>query len=57
MATLTIGNLDEHTGESVVDLLLSLCAETQISLVLVTHNTTHAARCSRSLRLHDGFLK
>ncbi len=50
------GNLDEHTGESVVDLLLSLCAETQISLVLVTHNATHAVRCSRQLRLHDGVL-
>ena len=48
------GNLDEHTGETVISLLLQLCAETQTTLVLVTHNAAHAARCSRSLRLHEG---
>ena len=48
------GNLDEHTGETVINLLLQLCSETQTTLVLVTHNAAHAARCSRSLRLHEG---
>jgi predicted ABC-type transport system involved in lysophospholipase L1 biosynthesis ATPase subunit len=48
------GNLDEHTGETVINLLLQLCSETQTTLVLVTHNAAHAARCARSLRLHDG---
>ena len=48
------GNLDEHTGETVMNLLLSLCAETSTALVLVTHNEGHAARTDRQVRLHDG---
>ncbi len=48
------GNLDEHTGEAVIALLLGLCAETGTALVLVTHNAAHAAKCARGLRLHDG---
>ena len=50
------GNLDEQTGAAIIDLLLGVCAETQTALVLVTHNATHAARCSRALTLHDGRL-
>ncbi len=50
------GNLDEHTGDSVVELLLSLCRETQTALVLVTHNAAHAQKTSRQLFLHDGKL-
>lgn len=50
------GNLDEHTAESVIDLLLGLCAETRTALVLVTHNPAHAARCARQLTLHEGRL-
>ncbi|WP_043588371.1 ABC transporter ATP-binding protein [Geminisphaera colitermitum] len=48
------GNLDEKTGDSVIDLLLALCDETQTALVLVTHNPAHAARCRRALFLHEG---
>jgi putative ABC transport system ATP-binding protein/lipoprotein-releasing system ATP-binding protein len=51
------GNLDEHTGEAVIDLLVGLCAETSTALVLVTHNASHAAKTSRHLRLHDGIFK
>ncbi|MBS0630344.1 MAG: ABC transporter ATP-binding protein [Verrucomicrobia bacterium] len=48
------GNLDEHTGDAVIDLLLGLCRETGTALVLVTHNAAHAAKCARGLRLRDG---
>jgi lipoprotein-releasing system ATP-binding protein len=48
------GNLDEHTGEAVIELLLSLCAETQTSLVLVTHNAAHAQKTHRQLFLRGG---
>ncbi len=48
------GNLDEKTGDSVIDLLLALCDEMQTALVLVTHNPAHAARCRRPLFLHEG---
>jgi len=51
------GNLDEHTGEAVIDLLVGLCAESSTALVLVTHNASHAAKASRHLRLHDGIFK
>ncbi len=51
------GNLDEHTGDAVVALLLALCRETGTALVLVTHNVAHAAKTNRSLFLHDGVLR
>jgi lipoprotein-releasing system ATP-binding protein len=50
------GNLDEKTGDSIIDLLLSLCAEQHIALVLVTHNAAHAARTARTLFMRDGAL-
>jgi predicted ABC-type transport system involved in lysophospholipase L1 biosynthesis ATPase subunit len=50
------GNLDEHTGDAVIELLLSLCAETQTALILVTHNATYAAKTLRALKLHEGVL-
>ncbi len=51
------GNLDEHTGDAVIELLLSLCRETGTALALVTHNVAHAQKTSRQLFLHDGVLK
>jgi len=50
------GNLDEHTGEAVVDLLLSLSAETNTALVLVTHNVAHAQKTNRQLFIRGGKL-
>lgn len=50
------GNLDEHTGDSMVEMLLTLCRETGTALVLVTHNVAHAAKTQRQAFLHDGVL-
>ncbi|MFI5357576.1 MAG: ABC transporter ATP-binding protein, partial [Opitutales bacterium] len=50
------GNLDEHTADTVIELLLALCRETGTALVLVTHNAVHAAKCARHLLLHEGVL-
>ena len=50
------GNLDEHTGDAVIDLLLNLCRETHTALVLVTHNAAHAAKTQRQLFLREGHL-
>ncbi len=50
------GNLDEHTGDAVIELLLSLCRETGTALALVTHNVAHAKKTSRQLFLHEGKL-
>jgi predicted ABC-type transport system involved in lysophospholipase L1 biosynthesis ATPase subunit len=51
------GNLDEHTGDAVIELLLDLCRESRTALVLVTHNVAHAAKTSRQLFLHEGVLR
>ncbi len=51
------GNLDEHTGDAVIELLLSLCRETGTALALVTHNVAHARKTGRQLFLHDGVLR
>ena len=50
------GNLDEHTGDAVIELLLQLSRETGTALVLVTHNATHAAKTGRQLFLREGVL-
>jgi len=50
------GNLDEKTGDAVIELLLGLCAETQTALVLVTHNAAYAAKTSRGTVLREGIL-
>ena len=50
------GNLDERTGDSIVELLLGVCAEEKAALVLVTHNPAHAKKTSRQLNLHRGVM-
>jgi predicted ABC-type transport system involved in lysophospholipase L1 biosynthesis ATPase subunit len=50
------GNLDERTGNAVIELLLGLCASANAALVLVTHNAAHAAKTRRSLLLTAGSL-
>lgn len=48
------GNLDEETGEKVMDLLFDLVRETKTTLVLVTHDPDLASRCSRIIHLEHG---
>jgi len=50
------GNLDEGTGNGVIELLLGLCASADAALVLVTHNAAYAAMTRRSLMLTKGRL-
>jgi putative ABC transport system ATP-binding protein len=51
------GNLDQVTGEQVIDLLLDLRYDTGSALVLVTHDPRLAERCDRRLVMQDGFLE
>lgn len=48
------GALDSTTASDVLDLLLSLTVHQGRALVLVTHDESVAARCSRALRMKDG---
>jgi len=48
------GNLDEATGDGVLDLMLELVAETGAALLLVTHSQRIAARLGRHAHLAGG---
>lgn len=48
------GNLDETTGKQIADLIFAKAAERGATLVLVTHDSALAARCSRVVRLRSG---
>jgi putative ABC transport system ATP-binding protein len=51
------GNLDEATGLSIIDLLFEARAQGGATLVLVTHDSTLAARCDRTLHMRSGRLE
>ncbi len=48
------GNLDSKTGEDVLGYLFDLASEQGLTLVIVTHNESIAARCARHVVLRDG---
>jgi len=50
------GNLDEETGDAVIDLLESLTRQAGKTLVLVTHSHRIAARADRVLAMEHGRL-
>ena len=51
------GNLDHDTGEQVAELLFDLVGRTGMTMVLVTHNSELALRCSKQLTLSQGLLQ
>ncbi len=48
------GNLDQKTGESILDVLAELRADSGLTMVMVTHDERIAARADRVIRLIDG---
>ena len=50
------GNLDRQTADSVFELMLQLARDHHTAFVLVTHDSTLAARCDRQLHLTAGTL-
>jgi len=50
------GNLDQHTGKIIIELLFRLQAEAGSALVLITHDPSLAERCDRVAHLKDGGL-
>jgi lipoprotein-releasing system ATP-binding protein len=51
------GNLDRGAASSVFDLMLELTTDQSMSFVVVTHDESLAARCSRRYRLIQGQLE
>ena len=50
------GSLDAQTGESIMDLMLSMNQARGTTLILVTHDQKLAQRCNRTLTLQAGQL-
>lgn len=50
------GNLDQHSGENIIQLLFDLNRECRTTLVLVTHDMHLAASCNRFFQLDFGQL-
>ena len=48
------GNLDTETGTKVLDLLVELNKELNITMLIVTHDKAVSKRCSRVLEMRDG---
>ena len=48
------GNLDQETGQAIMELLFRLQRERSTTLLLVTHDHALARRCDRVLEVRDG---
>ncbi|MFK0207473.1 ABC transporter ATP-binding protein [Agrobacterium sp. NPDC090283] len=48
------GNLDTDTGRQIADLLFTKQAERGMTMILVTHDPSLAARCSRQIKVRSG---
>ena len=48
------GNLDSKTSKKIEDLLFDLNKESGITLIIVTHDESLAAKCDRQIRIQDG---
>jgi putative ABC transport system ATP-binding protein len=51
------GNLDEATGQQIMDLLFATQAKRGATLVIVTHDLALARRCDRTVRLRSGHIE
>jgi putative ABC transport system ATP-binding protein len=51
------GNLDEATGNGIIDLMFARFQAQAMTLVLVTHDASLAGRCGRMVRLRSGHVE
>ncbi len=51
------GNLDSRSGAEILDLLVKLNRDSGVTLIIVTHDTSVAARAHRTIRLKDGCIE
>jgi putative ABC transport system ATP-binding protein len=50
------GNLDQDTGQAIMDLLFGIRKNNDATLVLVTHDRQLANRCDRIIEVRDGLI-
>jgi len=48
------GNLDSHSGQTILDLLSTLHRDRGLTIILVTHSAVAAAYAERTIELLDG---
>jgi len=51
------GNLDSHTGAEIMNLLLKLNQEQNLTLIIVTHDAMIASHTHRTIHLRDGLIE
>ncbi len=51
------GNLDQATGEVVLEMLFREQAERNLAMILVTHDQSLAQRCGRVIEMRDGLIE
>lgn len=51
------GNLDSHTAQDIMDLLLALNRERGVTLIIVTHDPNIAQRLERQIRVTNGVVQ
>jgi putative ABC transport system ATP-binding protein len=54
MADEPTGNLDQQTGQEIMDLLFALGPDHGTTLLLVTHDRALAESCDRVIEIRDG---
>jgi putative ABC transport system ATP-binding protein len=50
------GNLDQETGQAIMDLLFGIRQSNEATLLLVTHDRQLAKRCDRIIEVRDGLI-
>ena len=51
------GDLDSETAHEIMDVLVNLNREKQLTFILVTHDRSVGARCERIVRMRDGLVE
>jgi putative ABC transport system ATP-binding protein len=51
------GDLDSETASEIMDVLVDLNQEQQLTFILVTHARSVGARCGRIVRMRDGLIE